>query len=108
MCLRVPTHLPLSLATEQKAIIIISTEIDERVTRSSAKLPLWTSEPASLKTALYLKHYSKLSLPPHPTPFSLTWALQLVTYVFNRFLNISLGNPDAREMRESAIRSVKV
>lgn len=67
-CLRVPTHLSLSLATEQRAIIIISKEVDERVTKSSAKLPLWMSEPASLKTALYLKHYSKWSKPPTLPP----------------------------------------
>lgn len=72
-CLRVPTCLPLSLATEQRAIIIISAEVDERVTPSFAKLPLWMSEPASLKTALYLEHYSKQSLPPPAHhPFSLT------------------------------------
>lgn len=109
-CLWVPTCLPLSLVTEQRAIIIISAEVDERVTSSFAKLPLWMSEPASLKTALYLEHYSKQSLPPTPPPpaFSLTRALQFVTYVFNCSLNISLGNPDAREMWESAIRCVKV
>lgn len=65
-CLWVPTCLPLSLVTEQRAIIIISAEVDERVTSSFAKLPLWMSEPASLKTALYLEHYSKQSLPPTP------------------------------------------
>ena len=70
-CLRVPTCLPLCLATEQRAIIIISAEVDERVTLSFAKLPLWMSEPASLKTALYLEHYSKQSLPPPPPPFLL-------------------------------------
>lgn len=60
---------------------------------------------ASLKTALYLEQWS---LPSTPCLFFSHWALQLVTYVFNCSLNISLGNPDGREMRESAMRSVKV
>lgn len=106
-CLRVPTHLSLSLATEQRAIIIISKEGGWESNYVLCQIAFVDVRASFSENSPLFKTLLQVEQAPNPTPFPLTWALQLVTYVFNCFLNISLSNPDVREMWESAIRSVK-